>query len=177
MSKERISGPIKEPLTLSEVKNYLRIEGEDEDALISNWISQARENCEGFTGKALISQIWRASYKPTKSTLIVPGPVRELITINHVVDDVATPLEEGDFHLERDSGRDYLVLDRDLKSGKVEIEFRAGFGEDWNGVPLSLRQGMLRLVAHNHRFRDMIDAPALPAAVVALWRPYRVMRI
>jgi uncharacterized phage protein (predicted DNA packaging) len=39
-----------EPLTLSEAKIHLRVDGEDEDALISSLITASREVVENYTG-------------------------------------------------------------------------------------------------------------------------------
>jgi hypothetical protein len=45
-------------------------------------------------------------------------------------------------------------------------------------LPEGIRQGALRLAAHQYRERD-VDAPqpVPPAAVAALWRPWRRMRL
>ena len=48
--------------------------------------------------------------------------------------------------------------------------------DDENGVPEPIRQGVLRLVAHLFTVRDG-DGGEPPAAVTALWRPYRRMRL
>ena len=39
-----------------------------------------------------------------------------------------------------------------------------------------LRHGIVRLAAHQYRERDE-GAAVLPAAVIALWRPYRMVRL
>jgi hypothetical protein len=48
--------------------------------------------------------------------------------------------------------------------------------DDENGVPEPIRQGVLRLVAHMFTDRDG-DGGEPPAAVTALWRPYRRLRL
>ena len=45
-----------------------------------------------------------------------------------------------------------------------------------NGIPEPIRQGVLRLVAHLFAARDD-GGGEMPAAVTALWRPYRRMRL
>ena len=47
---------------------------------------------------------------------------------------------------------------------------------DQNDVPEPIRQGVLRLVAHLFTTRDGSDGEP-PAAVTALWRPYRRMKL
>ena len=57
------------------------------------------------------------------------------------------------------------------------VRFRAGIGTDWNGVPEPLRAGIVRLVSHLFSHRDAADAGPPPAAVAALWRPWRRMQL
>lgn len=51
--------PATEPVSLSEIKSQLRIDGTDEDALLDTYIASARELIEEFTGLAFLSQEWR----------------------------------------------------------------------------------------------------------------------
>lgn len=48
--------PSVEPVTLTEVKRYLRVDFDDDDILIAGMISQARKICEETTGRAYASQ-------------------------------------------------------------------------------------------------------------------------
>ena len=53
--------PAAEPVTLAELKTFMRIDGSEDDALIESLIVAARELCESYTGRALITQelYWR----------------------------------------------------------------------------------------------------------------------
>ena len=44
---------------------------------------------------------------------------------------------------------------------------------DWSALDPGLRQGIVRYAAHQYRERDSGSSEAPPAAVAALWRPYR----
>ena len=46
------------PVTLAEAKLHLRVDGTDEDALISALITSATEGAEQMTGRAIMSQTW-----------------------------------------------------------------------------------------------------------------------
>jgi uncharacterized phiE125 gp8 family phage protein len=59
---------------------------------------------------------------------------------------------------------------------RVRVSGTAGLAQDENGVPEPIRQGVLRLVAHLFTARDG-EAGEPPAAVTALWRPYRRTRL
>jgi len=174
MNKVRISEIVREPLTLAEVKQFLKVETAEENALLSMWISLAREACEQFTGRALITQDWRLDTAVARRVGLSPGPVQQILQVDHIMGQQSETLESGRYECVRQGGDAELVLEKHPGQGRLVIDFRTGYGDDWNAVPLSLRQGMLRLVAHYHRFRDASDALAMPAAVSALWRPFRV---
>ena len=44
-----------EPITLTEAKNFLRVDGTDDDTLISALISAAREMCESYCRRILVT--------------------------------------------------------------------------------------------------------------------------
>ena len=60
---------------------------------------------------------------------------------------------------------------------RAEVSGRAGLSEGWNGVPEPLRAGIVRLAAHLFTHRDDPETEALPAAVTALWRPWRTVSL
>ena len=55
----------------------------------------------------------------------------------------------------------------------ARVTFTAGIAADWNGLPAGLRQGVAMLAAH--LFADRGATTPVPAAVTALWRPFRRM--
>lgn len=56
-----VTGPTVEPVAVSEVKAQLQIDGTADDALIADYITEAREEIEQANGMALITQTWRLS--------------------------------------------------------------------------------------------------------------------
>mgnify|MGYP001615569614 CR=1 FL=1 len=55
-----------EPVTLTDVKAYMRIDFSDDDTLIGKIITRARMRCETLTGRALASQQIQATYPITR---------------------------------------------------------------------------------------------------------------
>jgi len=55
----RITPPVTEPVSLTELKAQLRISGTAENAELALYIQSAREQIEELTGLALITQSWR----------------------------------------------------------------------------------------------------------------------
>lgn len=58
----RVLDPATEPISLSDMKSYLRVDYTDDDSLISTLISAARERAEDITARCLISQQWQFSF-------------------------------------------------------------------------------------------------------------------
>lgn len=55
---QRTLDPIVEPVSLSDMKDYLRVDITEDDALISSIISVARERAEDLTSRSLYEQEW-----------------------------------------------------------------------------------------------------------------------
>jgi len=53
----------------------------------------------------------------------------------------------------------------------------AALPDDWAVVPPALNEGILRFAAHLYRTRDEMDGAQPPAAVAALWRPFRALAL
>ena len=51
--------PAVEPVTLAEMKDQLRIDGTDDDAFLTDSITEARQEIEDLTGLSLITQSWQ----------------------------------------------------------------------------------------------------------------------
>ena len=57
-----IAGPALEPVSLAEAKAWLRIDGSDEDALISTLVTSARLVLEAHTHQLFLEQSWKILY-------------------------------------------------------------------------------------------------------------------
>jgi uncharacterized phiE125 gp8 family phage protein len=61
---------------------------------------------------------------------------------------------------------------------RLVVSFSAGLAADWASLPEGLRHGIVRLAAHHYRLREGDGAELTPpAAVAALWRPWRRLRL
>jgi hypothetical protein len=55
--------------------------------------------------------------------------------------------------------------------GLVDVTYHAGWVASWSAIPAPVRQGAVLLAAYLYGERDSSVPP--PAAVTALWRPFR----
>lgn len=88
------------------------------------------------------------------------------------------PLDELKQWLAISTALEDPLLLRLLASGwQACLQFTGVAAADWSELDEALRHGLIRFAAHQYRERDGGGASALPAAVAALWRPYRMVRL
>lgn len=171
--------PATEPVSVAEFKAYLRVEGSDEDALIAGLGRSATAMCEAFTGLTLI-------VRPLVEVIDADGDGRRLTRAPVVVVDGVDALDAGGvvralaadvFTTTIDANGVGRVRTGDGSAERLSVRYRAGMADNWNGVPEPLRQGITRLVAHLYAERDATAEQGPPAAVTALWRPYRQLKL
>ena len=171
-------------VSLPEVQAFVRVERGEEEALLAGMVRTASALCEAFTNRVLIA-------RPFSETLAVSGewqrlslsPVRSIDTVEAVAPDgSAMALAAGTYAVDIDASGDGWVRLIDAGgAARVRVTATAGMASGTNEVPEPLRHGILRLVGHLFASRDGggIGGPGgePPAAVTALWRPYRRMRL
>jgi uncharacterized phiE125 gp8 family phage protein len=59
MPLQLVTAPAGEPITLLEAKQHLRVDVDDDDALIGSLITAARQAAETLTGRQLMTARWR----------------------------------------------------------------------------------------------------------------------
>ncbi len=168
------------PVALAELKAFLRISVSDEDALLAGLVRAAAELCEAFTGRALIDRnVEDMVAASTLRTRLNAGPVRAIEAVA-AIDEAgqATALEPEAYATEIDAGGEgWVRLRAPIEARRLRITYRAGMAPDWNGIPEMLRHGIVRLAAQYYQQRGEARDAEMPAAVTALWRPWRRLRL
>lgn len=172
---KRSAEPLTEPLSLAEAKLYLRIDGNAEDALVTDMIVAVREAAEDYLHKSLVTQRWTLTYESyVPSHVPLPkGPAQEVVhvkTRDRAGNEAA--VGEGVYHLS--AAADALHLESSVIGHEVEIAYDCGYG-DAEDVPASVRQGMLVHLAA--LYEDRLGGLQLPAASVSLYKPHRQARL
>lgn len=160
-----LNPPPAEPITLAEAKAFLRVEHDDEDALIQTLIASARERLESHLSIAMIRRPMQVALSSGDTIKLPRWPVVSLDFVR--IDGVQTD----------DFVADLLCRPARVKLGSadtLEIAFTAGYGIAPSDVPAPLRQAMLLLVARGFEDRDG-STDTLPLMVDALTMPYRVV--
>lgn len=166
--------PTRPAVSLAEAQAFLRLESGDEEALLAAMLLSATAMCEAFTGQVLVA-------RPFAERLPATGEWQRLaVTPVRSIDAVGahgTTLPATAYAVDIDAAGDgWVRLSKAVEARVVTVSGEAGMASDANGVPEPLRHGILRLAAHLFAARDG-DGGEPPAAVTALWRPYRRIRL
>jgi uncharacterized phiE125 gp8 family phage protein len=171
MMAEETAEPI---VTMAEAQAYARIESGEEEGLLAGLVRSASGLCEAFLGQVVIARPFNERVQAGSDwQRLRVAPVRSIEAVT--ADGVAFPATAYSTDIDS-SGCGWVRLTNASISGVVEVSGTAGIATGQNGVPEPIRQGVLRLVAHLFSSRDG-QGGEVPAAVTALWRPYRRMRL
>lgn len=168
------------PALVAEVKAFVRIDHDLDNAAIADFIRSAANLCENFTGQMLIIRTAR-DMLPARGNWqqLKKLPVQAISLVERVaVDGAVTALPATAYAIDIDSDAMGWVRLHDAGTvSRVRVTYEAGLAQDWDDVPATLRQGVIRLAGYLYANRDGVDAGGPPSAVTALWRPYRRMRL
>jgi uncharacterized phiE125 gp8 family phage protein len=172
----QLIAPASEPITLSDAKNYLRVETSEDDSLIADCIVSARQIAEHTLRRSLITQDWRLSTDAgvLRSLALPMGPVQSVLAAHALNrEGVATSISASSYTL--NAAADRLMFDGMPYYWRVEIDYRAGYGVSGSSIPAAIRQGMLNHLAMLYDGRG-VDA-GMPESTATLYHPYRVLAI
>ena len=190
MSMMLLTGPTQEPVTLAEMKAWLRVDGLDEDGLILALITSARLSLETVTGKAFITQSWRMVLDawPDRPFIDVPLAPLQSIMAGRVynADGSTLALAASDFIVESSSQQRprLALLKRQPPTFRamsgIEIDLIAGYGNDGSNVPEPLKLALKMLVAF--WFENRGDEPTgiplrWPDEISRLVAPFQMRRV
>lgn len=182
MMRAIVAPPAVASAALSELKAWLGITRTADDAELTALMRAAFDVCEGFTG-AMPLQSGCEDVLPASGEWqrLSARPVKAITALAALdLSGSRAALAATDYELDIDAeGCGRVRLRRPIDQGRVVATYTAGLAADWTSLPEALRQGVIRLAAHQHRARDdekkAMTLP--PAAIAALWRPWRRMRL
>lgn len=188
MNLSIITPPASEPVTLAEAKSFLRVDGADDDTLISNLITAARQLAERYTNRAFITQVWELveDHAPD-GPLYTPKP--PLVSVDAVKvtaeNGTETTVPASSYWVDKSIGRlvraNGYTWPTHRGFASFIIRFTAGYGASGSAVPAPIRQALLMTIANLYENRtDVVTgtiATELPTNSKTLLDPYRIRRI
>ena len=169
---------------LAEMKAFLRIGTSDEDALLAGLARAAAETVRGLyrPGADRRGRSRRCCRRRPAWTRLGAAPVRAIDGVAALDADGDASAAAGGRLCDRHRRRRRRLGAACRRRRRVEagprISYRAGMATDPNGLPEALRHGIVRLAAHLYSApRPAPSGAGPPAAVTALWRPWRRLRL
>lgn len=181
--------PSAEPWSVAEAKAFLRVEHDDDDAVIAALIAAARGHVEALCRRALLVQRWRCvldAWPPDGRLDPRIGPLRRVVAAR-VYDqgNTAHDVDTGTFVV--DAAANVIAapcwalpLPGRAHAG-IELDLELGYGTAATDVPNPLRHAIRLLVAHWYENRGLAaiggNVAMLPAGLGALVAPYRMLSL
>lgn len=162
---------------VAETRAWLRIETTQDDAALAAACRAAIGMAEDFCAQRMFRRAGTETLPACAEwRRLVACPVQALgPVVALAVDGTVSPLPVDAYAVDIGADGDgWVRLTRAGADGRVRVNLTAGIAGDWDGLPDPLKQGVVRLAAH--LFAESGEG-APPAIVVALWRPWRRMRI
>jgi uncharacterized phiE125 gp8 family phage protein len=161
------TAPTTEPLTLDEVKSYLRIDTSDDDVYLWSLLTTARKFCESFQNRVYITQTWEVSFDNWPCS-VIELPKGNLQSITHIKytdsDNVITTIDSGDYVVSTRGmlGKVAPAYGKSWPSftpcplDPIVIRYVCGYGTA-DDVPEQVKQAMYLLISHWYEQRIPIS--------------------
>jgi uncharacterized phiE125 gp8 family phage protein len=170
------------PAAPSELKDWLGITTASDDSQLTALLRASLEACEHFTGTMPLQQDCEELLGVSADwQALAARPVQAISGVDGLPADgprFALPASSYEIDLGAD-GTGSVRVNNPGSAGRIVVRFSAGLAASWTSLPDGLRHGVLRLAAFQYRSREDGGAPGPlpPAAVAALWRPWRRLRL
>lgn len=166
MATKLITAPAVEPVSLVEAKAHLRVDGDDDNVLLTMLITTARQEAEKVTRRALITQTWEVVLDCFPSGGIdLPFPTLQSVTSIKYFDgsNVEQTLSTSAYQVDADSEPGRVALasgyswpDTYDRLNAVRIRYVAGYGLA-AAVPAAIKQWILIRVATLYENREGVN--------------------
>ena len=166
--------PSVEPVTLAEAKLHLRVDGTDEDSLITALIVAARQAAEHETGRSLVTQTLRLTldaFPADGGIELLRGPVQSITQVQYIDAAGATQTFTSSLYV-LDNASEYAAhylrlafnavwpATRD-QANAVWVDYAAGYGNA-AAVPQAIKQWVLLAIGDMYANRERsADKPAV----------------
>ena len=185
MALKIYSAPASEPVTLSEAKLHLRVDGNEDDTLIQGLIQTARVDVETISLHKLITQTWDLYLDgfPGSSGLALPYPPLQSVSGIYYTPygGTETQFSAANYYVDAISVPGWVVLDAAaswpsnilIGVNGVRIRFVCGFGLTSATVDPRAILAMKLLIGHYYENREAVfmgrtNPTLLPQGVDAL---------
>lgn len=177
--------PTAEPITLEEAKMHLRVDGEDEDLYITALIQMAREVCENYCNRAILTQTVTLKMQnfPDCKIPLRFGNIQSITSIKYFDrEDQEQTIDAADYVL-HSLYESYIIAPAFEKSfpltrgdiGNITVTYVAGWTAATK-VPAAIRHAMLLTIGEMYENREDAKRMATTASM-RLLNPYKLWHL
>jgi uncharacterized phiE125 gp8 family phage protein len=155
--------PIREPISIEEVKSHSRITISDDDLLIQNQIIGIRKMVEDLFHLALITQTWTMylDYLPCEIE-IYKRPIQKINSVKYLdAAGVSQTIAANQYMVDLNSKPPRIMPapnaswpSVNLRPSAVAVEFDAGYGPDGNSVPANVLMYLMMTLGNFYENRE-----------------------
>jgi uncharacterized phiE125 gp8 family phage protein len=189
----RSVAPTVEPVSLALAKQHLRVDHNDENELIAEYIASATAWVESYLERSLLRQTWQLVFDgfpcDGENIEMRRPPTLDLLTFTYYdvnddeqdvdVDSFTTMFNVDCGLIGLNAGYAWPVVSD--RPGPVRISYRAGYGTDASSVPADIRRAVRTMVEHQYRTRGPVAvgtiASQMPFSVMEDLAQYKVWRL
>lgn len=189
----QVTPPDEKPVSLEQVKEHLRVDHDDDDALIGTYIEAATslfDGHSGILGRCIVTQTWRQDLAGWPAGRVIRLPLCDVdpesvgITYRDAQDAEQT-VDASAIEVLEDALGAAVVLRPTFsppslsasRSAPVSIEFDAGYGAP-DKVPAAIKHAILLTVADFYELREntvvgQLTVSQIPMGAMFLIEPHR----
>lgn len=166
------TAPVTEPVTLAEAKLHLRVDSNDEDAMVTSLIAAARDMAETYSRRSLVTRTYDFVMDEwwDNGVLWLPmPPVQSVTSVTYVdKDGVTHTLPNTSYYLDTAMGRLCMVYDASFPSttlrptAAITVRYVAGYGAA-NAVPDAYKAAIKLIVGHWYSNRETVVTGTITA--------------
>ena len=126
--------PVLEPVTLAELKLFLRIDGAAEDALLLDLLVAARNQVEVWLRRSLITQSWQVeqAYCSDRSVVLPLGPIISVDEVHYCWQGQWQALSTTQWRYSA-AEQSITILPGLFQADHLRITYKAGYGDSAGG--------------------------------------------
>lgn len=189
MTLTTLSPPHGLPVTMTQIKEHLRIDHDNDDDYLSELAQAATTYVEAYLSQNLINRTVRQyedGFSDTRSVRLMALPFREVVSVT-VYDENGMPQELNSeaYTVRRNAHINEVIFAKSVEfsatQNGIEIDYISGFGESGPDVPSNIIRALLVLIAHWYEFRGMVSAgdetAIIPKGIQTLLAPMRQVNL
>lgn len=170
-----VTAPTAEIITLTEAKNYLRVDYSEDDVLIQDLIDTARIRLEQYAGVAMTTRTLKAVAFVNEFIELPYAPINNITKVEYLSGTDWVEMNVGNYFVLGDTYKKVYM------TGINSTEFRFTYACGYTTPPESMKTAVLKLVSDLYEYRESSVEATRPSANLTtayeLMKPFKRISI